>query len=1048
MRARLAPPVCNNSLSLIGMAMLFGSTFSAAPVRLSAQAVSYAGGKPSVGVGDAILCHPGATGAGCFVTATLTYSVTAAGTLGEPKVLTLGSPDLDFTEVVQGTTCRGVVIAGRTCTVAVKFAPRFVGGRRGGIRIVDGAGKTLTSTFLYGTGRGSQVAFDLNTPKTIPEGSRAVVLNGAGELFATKYEAQSGGGVIEYDPPYYIYGHNLRAAGPLFSSLAIDGVGNLYVTGTSGVKELPADGGPPLVLPFGFVGTSSPISVAVDGAGDVFASSASGAAEVRELPAGSSQVNVIRSAAFGTGPIDSLAADATTNIYVNTNSRDLYEFPAGGGSFTKLNAVFPDREGGGFFSLDSTGSIYVPGTENTKDVLVFPSGKTPPTAFDLYDLGLPYASLLPFDIHGVFPDDGSANLYVTNQNSVGEELILRYQRRQGVPLLFGTVGVTNTATATTRYFNDGNAPLTVTPIFDDLEFKLLSTEPAGCLIELAPTQYCSLTISYTPVKTGDQDRTLTLKTNGALDPVLHLQSHNVGIVTPVLSVPSGVYTQPQTISITAPTPAAPVFYTLDGTAPTAASTPYTGPITVGATTTLEAVSIRNGVPSPTAVGLYTIASGGTGAVNYAQGFGEGCTQGLYGGFQCAGSAYVNGKRLRLTGPLAYQGGIARNTIPIARTGFTTNFTFQLTQAMADGFTFLLETDRPLAHGGYGKSLGYAGIADSAAVKFDLFGNEGEGPNSVGVYFDGAMPTVPAVSLAGSGIDLHSGHVMNAGITYTGSTLNLQLTDTITLASWSHAFPVDLSAHAGGPTATLFPGFTGGTGSTSAIQNILSWSYVSGAPVASPPVPQTPALPNFPDGVSGQGIRLNGAASINRQGALQLIDDKFNEAASAFYTKPVSISAFTTDFTFQSVDQLADGITFTIQNAGLGALGGRGLQLGYGGIPNSVALKLDFYNNAGEGDASTGLYVNGATPTIPAVTLPYTVSSIAKQGAPVPVHVTYDGSVMTVTIGDPFRDETWTHAFPVNIPAEVGGKTAYVGFTGGAGTKSMIGQITRWTFSNP
>ncbi len=36
------------------------------------------------------------------------------------------------------------------------------------------------------------------------------------------------------------------------------------------------------------------------------------------------------------------------------------------------------------------------------------------------------------------------------------------------------------------------------------------------------------------------------------------------------------------------------------------------------------------------------------------------------------------------------------------------------------------------------------------------------------------------------------------------------------------------------------------------------------------------------------------------------------------------------------------------------------------IANSVAVKFDFFSNAGEGTDSTGLYTNGASPTIPAV----------------------------------------------------------------------------------
>jgi hypothetical protein len=36
--------------------------------------------------------------------------------------------------------------------------------------------------------------------------------------------------------------------------------------------------------------------------------------------------------------------------------------------------------------------------------------------------------------------------------------------------------------------------------------------------------------------------------------------------------------------------------------------------------------------------------------------------------------------------------------------------------------------------------------------------------------------------------------------------------------------------------------------------------------------------------------------------------------------------------------------------------------GTGGIPNSVGIKFDLYNNQGEGVDSTGLYTDGAAPT--------------------------------------------------------------------------------------
>ena len=67
---------------------------------------------------------------------------------------------------------------------------------------------------------------------------------------------------------------------------------------------------------------------------------------------------------------------------------------------------------------------------------------------------------------------------------------------------------------------------------------------------------------------------------------------------------------------------------------------------------------------------------------------------------------------------------------------------------------------------------------------------------------------------------------------------------------------------------------------------------------------------------------------------------------------------------------ADGLMFVIQNspAGATALGLNGGNLGYTKITNSVGIKFDLHNNSGEGNNSTGLYINGAAPTVPAVDL--------------------------------------------------------------------------------
>ena len=79
------------------------------------------------------------------------------------------------------------------------------------------------------------------------------------------------------------------------------------------------------------------------------------------------------------------------------------------------------------------------------------------------------------------------------------------------------------------------------------------------------------------------------------------------------------------------------------------------------------------------------------------------------------------------------------------------------------------------------------------------------------------------------------------------------------------------------------------------------------------------------------------------------------------------------------------MTFTIQNKTPSSVGQGGGGLGYGpdapsgppGIGKSIAVKFDLYNNAGEGPDSTGLYMNGASPTTPSIDLTKNGSRLAQ-----------------------------------------------------------------------
>jgi hypothetical protein len=207
----------------------------------------------------------------------------------------------------------------------------------------------------------------------------------------------------------------------------------------------------------------------------------------------------------------------------------------------------------------------------------------------------------------------------------------------------------------------------------------------------------------------------------------------------------------------------------------------------------------------------------------------------------------------------------------------------------------------------------------------------------------------------------------------------------------------------------------------------------------------------------KGLTLNGSAINSDDSRLQLTAGAAYEAGSAFSNTAVNVESFTSDFTFQLSGSapIGDGITFTIQADGPTALGPPGGGLGYGpdnpnvttgGIPHSVAVKFDIYNNAGEGTDSTGVYVNGASPTVPGIDLTNT-GIVLSSGDTLTAHIAYDGAWLYLTIKDPVNGGVYAGRTSVNIPKTIGSTSAHVGFTGGTGGKLSSQKILTWTFTS-
>jgi Chitobiase/beta-hexosaminidase C-terminal domain/Legume lectin domain len=313
--------------------------------------------------------------------------------------------------------------------------------------------------------------------------------------------------------------------------------------------------------------------------------------------------------------------------------------------------------------------------------------------------------------------------------------------------------------------------------------------------------------------------------------------------TPTFSLGAGTYTSAQSVTVSDATAGATIYYTTDGTTPTTSSTKYTGPITVGSTETLQAISVATGDANSTvASAIYTIGSpspdpGNAPVINYPNGFAADPSQ----LFLANGSGY-SGSSIELTKSSVNLANNAWYKTPVNVQAFTTTFTWTAScpqsGACGDGMGFMIISNSNSSSAGFnysgspGSQFSWSRCTDSCPsvksilVKFDLYNNSTwtDGANLTGFYSGGVNPQSPQpqFDMAPSGINMQSGHPMKATLTYNGTVLMETVTDTVTGATYRNSYSANIPAMVGGNTALV--GFGGSTGGAFVTQNLQSWTY--------------------------------------------------------------------------------------------------------------------------------------------------------------------------------------------------------------------------------
>ncbi len=225
-------------------------------------------------------------------------------------------------------------------------------------------------------------------------------------------------------------------------------------------------------------------------------------------------------------------------------------------------------------------------------------------------------------------------------------------------------------------------------------------------------------------------------------------------------------------------------------------------------------------------------------------------------------------------------------------------------------------------------------------------------------------------------------------------------------------------------------------------------------------PASALTASFPDFSDVSAWQLNGSAA-QAGSVLRVTPSLPGQSGSAFLKNSISLlnqNSFSAFFQFRISNpggitdtdgvQGADGIVFALQTVSNTA-GGAGGGIGFDGLPNSVGVEFDTWNNGGidqDNGNHIGIDLNGSVASDPLVP----VVPILNDGSIYSAWVDYDGLTDNLEVRFSATNSRPLSALlskTVDLESILGSSDAFVGFTSGTGSAYNDHDILNFTFED-